>query len=137
MLKKGGSSCSNGRTEHIKELNKAVGAEKKAHRIARRAIGKKVKFLTLKLPPYRLRAFDDGTWQEGIPGDEFEAQCDFVPFDEQLPGPGCSWRESPSDDEEEEPVFILDTQGNPNPTAWSILEEFESDNFTEEELELP
>jgi hypothetical protein len=34
MLKKGGSSCSNGRTEHIKELNKAVAAEKKARRVA-------------------------------------------------------------------------------------------------------
>jgi len=37
------------RNEHIKENKKAMAAEKKAHRAARRAVGIKVKFVTLKL----------------------------------------------------------------------------------------
>ena len=47
-----------------------------------RALGQKVKFITLKLPSYNLQSFAHGNWQEGIDisGDEFEAQCDFIPL---------------------------------------------------------
>jgi hypothetical protein len=47
-----------------------------------RALGQKVKFITLKLPSYNLQSFAHGNWQEGIDisGDEFEDQCDFIPL---------------------------------------------------------
>jgi hypothetical protein len=129
------------RNEHIKENKKAMAAEKKAHRAARRAVGIKVKFVTLKLPPYKLRPFHDGAWQEDIPGDEFAAQCDFVPLGDGLSQPGGGLWESPSDDEEEEPIFILDTQRDADLSVLGADEEilgFESDGYSiDDEPELP
>jgi hypothetical protein len=38
----------------------------------RQALGEKVKFVTLKLPSYKLQTFTGDNWGDGISGDEFE-----------------------------------------------------------------
>jgi DDE superfamily endonuclease len=102
------------RNEHLKELKKDIAESKKAHRRARRALGQKVKFIILKLPPYKLQSFASGNWQEGIdiPGDEFEAQCDFIPLEDGSAQPGSIWQQLSSDGEEEFD-FVIDPQPDP------------------------
>ncbi|KAN0067674.1 hypothetical protein V8E54_014239 [Elaphomyces granulatus] len=139
------------RNEHLKALKKDIADSKKAHRAARRALGEKVKYVTLKLPSYKLQAFTDDDWRDGIPGDEFEAQCDFIPLEDGLPQPGSSWQQQLSD-EEEEFDFVLDPQGDPDfvdteVPRWNIewpvlgeeLDPYErnSDDSMDEEPELP
>ncbi|KAN0084935.1 hypothetical protein V8E54_001402 [Elaphomyces granulatus] len=99
------------RNKHLKALKKDIADSKKAHRAAKRAVGEKVKFVTLKLPSYKLQTFTDGNWRDGIPGDEFEAQCDFIHLEDGPPQPGSSWQQQPPD-EEEEFDFVLDPQGD-------------------------
>ena len=85
------------RNEYLKALKKDIADSKKAHRAAKRAVGEKVKFVTLKLPSYKLQTFTDNNWRDGIPGDEFEAQCDFIPLGDGPPQPGSSWQQQPSE----------------------------------------
>ncbi|KAN0077487.1 hypothetical protein V8E54_005791 [Elaphomyces granulatus] len=134
------------RRQHLKALKKDIADSKKAHRAARRALGEKVKFVTLKLP-----SFTDDDWRDGIPGDEFEAQGDFIPLEDGLPQPGSSWQQQLSD-EEEEFDFVLDPQGDPDfvdtevprwNIEWPVLGEEldpyerDSDDSMDEEPELP
>lgn len=100
-------------------MKKEIAESKKAHRVARRALGFKVKFIIFKLPPYKLQSFAGGDLQEGIPGDEFEAQCHFIPLEDGSPQPGSRWQQPSSDDEEEEFDFILDPQPESRPLRGS------------------
>jgi hypothetical protein len=38
----------------------------------RQALGEKVKFVTLKLPSYKLQTFTGDNWRDGVPSDEFD-----------------------------------------------------------------